>query len=339
MTASIASLMYVTKRFGDVMALDDVSLEFRPGEIVGLLGPNGAGKTTAISLLQGLRAPTAGTVRVLGADPRDPRARQRLGSTPQETALPELFSVREALDFVGRAFADRYEPNELAARFGLEHLLPRRIARLSGGQRRQVSVALAFAGRPQLVLLDEPTTGLDVAARARLWEALRRQHDDGVTLVVSSHYLEEIQALASRVIVLDHGRMLADDTVSGVLAAVGRRTLRFATPRPVEVAAAIGLRPAQYTAAAGTMTAVVSDSDAVIRRLVDSGQPFHDLEVAGASLEDAFLAMTGGLEDRGEAGPALTAPMSASPIAPETTASVHPARLARPARSLPKETR
>lgn len=154
----LARFEHVTRRFGPVVAVDDVTLDIEPGTLVGLLGPNGAGKTSLLSLLQGLRRPTSGTVRLLGRDPQDARARQRLGSTPQETALPETLRVGEVIDFVGGHFAQRVPTAELAAEFGLSDLLRRQTGSLSGGQKRRVAVALAFVGQPRLVLLDEPSS-------------------------------------------------------------------------------------------------------------------------------------------------------------------------------------
>lgn len=289
-TETLARLDRVTRRFGDVVALDDVTLDIHPGAIVGLLGPNGAGKSTLLSLLQGLRRPTSGTVTLFGGDPRDPQRRSLLGSTPQETALPSTLRVGEVVDFVGRHFAERVPVGELAAEFGFEDLLRRQTGALSGGQRRRVSVALAFAGRPRLVLLDEPTTGLDVDARHALWAALRRQRDAGVTVVVTSHYLEEIEALAERVVVVGEGRVLADDRLDAVLGRVGTRVVRLATDVPDRVASLPGIRHAEH--ADGVSTLTVHDSDAFVTELVRSGVPFRDLGVRGASLEEAFLALT-----------------------------------------------
>ncbi|MGB4134926.1 MAG: ABC transporter ATP-binding protein, partial [Microbacterium sp.] len=202
---TLASFDRVTRRFGDLVAVDDVTLDIPEGQILGLLGPNGAGKSTLLSLLQGLRRPSAGTVRLFGGDPSDPRSRVRLGSTPQETALPETLRVGEVLDFVGSHFPERADIGELAAQFGFTELLRRQTGGLSGGQKRRIAVALAFVGSPRLVLLDEPTTGLDVDARRVLWEAIRARHAQGATIVVTSHYLEEIEALAERVVVVDRG--------------------------------------------------------------------------------------------------------------------------------------
>lgn len=290
MTAALAALDRVTRRFGDIVAVDDVTLQIDPGQIVGMLGPNGAGKSTVLSLIQGLRRPTAGTVRLFGGDPRDAVNRQRLGSTPQETALPEALRVGEVIDFVGGHFAQRTPKDELAEQFGLTELLRRQTGSLSGGQKRRVSVALAFAGAPRLVLLDEPTTGLDVDGRRALWDAIRRQRESGVTIVVTSHYLEEIEALASRVVVIDAGRVLADDTLAAVLGDVGRSRVSL---RTTDAAAIAALDPdAHHSRDGDTDVFMTVDGDRFVRALVDSGVDFADLTVRGATLEEAFLALT-----------------------------------------------
>ena len=285
MTA-LARLSGVTRRFGERTALDSVDLAIEPGAIVGLLGPNGAGKTTLISLLQGRRRPTSGTVELFGGDPADPARRTGLGSTPQDTALPDALKVREVVDFVGAHFPDRVGTAELAAEFGFADLLKRQCGALSGGQKRRVAVALAFVGSPRLVLLDEHTTGLDVDARHALWDAVRRQHARGATVVVTSHYLEEIEALAERVVVLADGRIVADDTLEAVLARAGSRVVRLASPELHRIAAL----PQVLRHDAGTFT--VTDADAFLVDLVRSGAPFRDLEVRRAGLEEAFLALT-----------------------------------------------
>jgi ABC-2 type transport system ATP-binding protein len=291
---TLATLQNVTRRFGVVTAVDDVSLEIDSGSILGLLGPNGAGKTTVLSMLQGLRRPTAGTVTLFGGNPTDAVTRQQLGSTPQETALPPTLRVGEVIDFVGRHFEHRIGVAELAAEFGLDDLLRRQTGALSGGQKRRLSVALAFVGRPKLVLLDEPTTGLDVDARHALWEAVRRQHAAGSTVVVTSHYLEEIEALAQRVVVMGGGRVLADDSLTGILGRVATRLVKLTSSNVAAIAGLPGV--AHVDEADGAATLTVHDSDAFIIELVRSGLEFSNLTVRGASLEEAFLSLTDATE-------------------------------------------
>jgi ABC-2 type transport system ATP-binding protein len=287
---TLAEFDHVTRRYGDVVAVDDISLTIDAGTLVGLLGPNGAGKTTLLSLLQGLRRPTAGTVTLFGGSPQDARRRTALGTTPQETALPETLRVGEVIDYVGGHFADRVPSGELAEEFGLAEMLRRQCGALSGGQKRRLAVALAFVGRPRLVLLDEPTTGLDVDARRTLWAAIRRQHEAGATVVITSHYLEEIEALAQRVIVVGEGRMLADDTVARVVArvGVGRVQLSSHEPERIEQLASV----VRHERSDDREIFTVTDADEFVRELVGSGLAFHDLTVRGATLEEAFLALT-----------------------------------------------
>ncbi|MCP2637759.1 ABC transporter ATP-binding protein [Microbacterium sp. HD4P20] len=287
---TLAEFDHVTRRYGDVVAVDDISLTIDAGTLVGLLGPNGAGKTTLLSLLQGLRRPSAGTVTLFGGSPQDPRRRTMLGTTPQETALPETLRVGEVIDYVGGHFADRVPTGELAEEFGLAEMLRRQCGALSGGQKRRLAVALAFVGRPRLVLLDEPTTGLDVDARRTLWAAIRRQHEAGATVVITSHYLEEIEALAQRVIVVGEGRMLADDTVARVVARVGVGRVQLSSSEPERIAQLASV--VKHERFEGREIFTVTDADAFVRELVGSGLAFRNLTVRGATLEEAFLALT-----------------------------------------------
>ena len=189
---AIVTVDHVTRRFGPVVALDDVSMTVGAGELVGILGPNGAGKSTLLNLVDGLRHPTSGTVRLFGGDPRAAASRAALGTTPQETGLPATLKVREVIDFVAGHYDSPVPTAELLAQFDLVDLANRQTGGLSGGQKRRLAVALSLVGRPRLVLLDEPTTGLDVGARQSLWAAIRSYHDDGGTVLLTSHYLEEV---------------------------------------------------------------------------------------------------------------------------------------------------
>ena len=278
----------VTRRYGDVVALDRVDLDVPAGRLIGLLGPNGAGKSTLVALLTGIRRPTSGTVELCGRDPRDPAARRSLGVTPQETGLPSSLRVGEVVDFVRAHYPDPLGRAELLDRFGLSDLARRQCGGLSGGQRRRVAVALAFAGRPRVVFLDEPTTGLDVEARHALWDGVRTFHADGGTVVLTSHYLEEIEALAERVVVIGGGRVLADDTVAAVrgLVAVRRVSLTGADPLP-PLPGVVGVeRDGERT------HLLTPDADRLVRDLVAHDVAFTDLEVRPTSLEEAFLTLT-----------------------------------------------
>jgi ABC-2 type transport system ATP-binding protein len=284
----LARALDATRRYGDVLALDRLNLDVHAGELVGLLGPNGAGKSTLVNLLTGVRRPTSGTVELCGGDPRDPATRRTLGVTPQETGLPGALRVGEVVDFVRAHFPDPLGKAELLARFGLSELVRRQTGSLSGGQKRRVAVALAFVGRPRIVFLDEPTTGLDVEARHALWHAIRQFHADGGTVVLTSHYLEEIEALARRVVVIGGGRVLADDTVAAVRGLVGIRRVSLTVPVPVpDLPGVVG------TERDGDRTHLLTgDADRLVRDLVARDVPFTDLEVRPTSLEEAFLTLT-----------------------------------------------
>lgn len=293
---AVLDVEHVTRRFGAVTALDDVSLTVEHGELVGLLGPNGAGKTTLLSLVSGLRRPDSGTVRLFGGDPRSAASRIGLGTTPQETGLPATLTVGEVVDLVAGHYPDPMSRAEVLGRFGMADLVKRQTGGLSGGQKRRLAVALALVGRPRLVLLDEPTTGLDVEARHILWQALRDYHVDGATVVLTSHYLEEVEALAERVVVVGGGRILADDSLQAVLGLVGLRRVLLTLPAssPIDPGTLPGAHTAHAEDHAGgrRWTVLAEDADAFVRALVRADAPFTDLELRGASLEEAFLALT-----------------------------------------------
>ncbi|GIH97009.1 ABC transporter ATP-binding protein [Planobispora siamensis] len=283
----LAQAIEVTRRYGDMLALDRVSLDIRAGELIGLLGPNGAGKSTLINLFAGLRRPTSGTVKLFGGSPLDPAMRRGIGVTPQETGLPESLRVGEIVDFVSAHFRECVGTAELLARFGLGDFAGRQVGGLSGGQRRRLAVALAFAGRPRLVFLDEPTTGLDVEARRTLWDGIRAFHQDGGTVLLTSHYLEEIEALAERVVVVGGGRVLADDSMRAVRDMVDARRVSFAAGELPELPGVLGAERAN-----GRIDLLVSDPDRLVVELVRSGVPFSGLEIRPATLEEAFLTLT-----------------------------------------------
>jgi ABC-2 type transport system ATP-binding protein len=284
----LARAVNVSRRYGDVLAVDDVSIDVHAGELVGLLGPNGAGKSTLVNLLTGQRRPTSGRAELCGGDPRDPASRLSLGVTPQETGLPASLRVGEVVDFVRAHFPDSLGRTELLGRFGLADLVTRQTGGLSGGQKRRLAVALAFVGRPRIIFLDEPTTGLDVAARRSLWQGIRTFHADGGTVVLTSHYLEEVEALAQRVVVVGGGRVLADDTTAAVRGMVAIRRVSITTRLPLP-----DLPGVAGTEIDGDRSHLLTpDADRLVRGLVRADVPFTDLEVRPTSLEEAFLTLT-----------------------------------------------
>lgn len=287
MPETLARAAGATRRYGGIVAVDQVSVDVHAGELVGLLGPNGAGKSTLINMLVGLRRPTSGTVELFGGDPRSPASRHAIGVTPQETGLPATLRVGECVDFVAAHFSDPVDRDELLGRLGLGGLLRRQTGGLSGGQRRRLAVALAFVGRPRMVFLDEPTTGLDVEARHALWQSIKDYHADGGTVLLTSHYLEEIEALAERVIVMKDGRVLTDDTVESVRGMVGVRRVSL---RIEEVPSLPGLLDVEREG--GRTNLLTRDADRLVRDLVATGAHFSDLEIRSMSLEEAFLSLT-----------------------------------------------
>ncbi|HEY4412847.1 MAG TPA: ATP-binding cassette domain-containing protein [Gaiellaceae bacterium] len=214
-TAAI-ELRGAEKRFHDRVALQPFDVSVEPGELLALLGPNGAGKTTLVSLIVGLRRPSGGVVRIFGRDPRDWRARSRLGTTPQQMDFPPTLRGREILELARAHSASAPPLAVLAERFGLDDLLRQQNGALSGGQRRRLALALAFANDPDLVVLDEPTTGLDVESRRGAWEAIGAFTHAGGTVLLTTHSIEEADALARRVVVLARGRLVADGPLADI---------------------------------------------------------------------------------------------------------------------------
>ncbi|MDX6483128.1 MAG: type transport system ATP-binding protein [Gaiellaceae bacterium] len=285
----VALLRNVSKRYRSAEALHEVDLELRPGEVVALLGANGAGKTTAISVLLGLRRPDSGIARLYGRDPRLPAARRRIGVTPQELGFPSTLTVAEIVDFVRAHFPEPEPRDQLIRRFGLEEVRDRQAGGLSGGQRRRLSLALAFAPNPAVMFLDEPTTGLDVASRLAAWNAIRAFGAGGGTVLLTTHNLDEAEALADRVIVMSEGRVIADASLTEIKSHAGLRRIRLrsqALPRLAGVRRVVddGDRRVLY----------VTEVGHVVEELVRAEADLKELEVLPVSLEEAFIALTEG---------------------------------------------
>ncbi len=277
----------VSKRFGAARVLDNIDFDVPRGRVVALLGPNGAGKSTAISILVGQRRPDAGAAHLFGHDPRRPAARRRLGVTPQGSDFPRTLTVRDVVALVAAHYPDPLPVGDILDRFDLIAISHRHTGGLSGGERRRLAIALAFAGRPDLVVLDEPTTGLDVAARRRVWQGAAAFVDAGGTVLLTTHYLEEAEALAHDLVVIDHGRICAAGAVADIRARVALSRVSFA-------AAGIPDGPAwrDATFTGGRVSVATGDADALVRDLVAGGTAFADLEVRAAPLEDAVLRLT-----------------------------------------------
>jgi ABC-2 type transport system ATP-binding protein len=289
--AFIASLRNVTKRFGSQTALDQMSLELHRGEVVALLGPNGAGKTTAVRLLLGLSQATQGEVSLFGGNPRERSSRMRLGAMLQVGRMPETLRVREHLQLFRSYYPSPRPLDELLAVAGLEGLADQFFGKLSGGQKQRVLFALALCGNPDLICLDEPTLGMDVEARRSMWEQVRKLAAQGKTILLTTHYLEEADALASRIIVIQKGRVIAEGTPQELKAADGSRAIRCVTSLDAAFVSAIpGVASVEQD---GTFLLVRTRTpEAVLRTMLQKDSALSGLEVRAAALEDAFLALT-----------------------------------------------
>ncbi|PPS74090.1 Daunorubicin/doxorubicin resistance ATP-binding protein DrrA [Streptomyces sp. MH60] len=283
----------VTKGYGDVRAVDGLTLALHPGQTVALLGPNGAGKSTTLDLLLGLRRPDTGTVRVFGTEPREAIVAGRVGAMLQSGGLMDEVTVAELVRLACALHPRAHPAADVLARAGLTQIADRRVDKLSGGQAQRVRFALATAGDSDLIVLDEPTTGMDVTARQAFWATMREQADQGRTVLFATHYLEEADAVADRVLVLHRGRLLADGTAAEIKARAGARRISF------DLAGAIDeqvLRALPFltslTVSGRTVRLQSSDADATVHAVYGLGLYPRNLEVAGLGLEQAFVALT-----------------------------------------------
>jgi len=299
--AAVIAVADLHKTYGDVHAVDGVSFKVERGEVFGLLGPNGAGKTTTIEILEGLNSSDSGTVSVLGLDPaRDThKLKERIGVQLQTAALYPNLTVVELIN-VFRSFYEHSRPtSELIDEFGLEERKTGLTKELSGGQRQRLSVALAMVNDPELIFLDEPTTGLDPQARRSLWDRVAALKAQGKTVVMTTHYMEEAEQLCDRVAIMDHGRILEQGTVSEVVSAhFKERTVRFESRPQLDDGRLSGLRAVSHVAHEVDETvlyttdvpATIGDLERVAEEVGASGL---DVTVKRPTLEDVFLELTG----------------------------------------------
>ena len=300
MTTPAISAADVTKRYGDLTAVDGVSLEVSPGEIFGIIGPNGAGKTTFMECLEGLRRPTSGTIDVLGEDPSRPstRWRERIGVQLQTAALPPKITVNEAMALFASMYSNPADPAQLLNELGIAAKGRSYVDKLSGGQRQRVFIALALLGKPEVVFLDELTTALDPQARLAMWDVVRSIRRGGATVVMTTHYMEEAEALCDRVAVIDAGRLIALDTVPGLIASIAKGTkVQLRTSQQLTRGMVDEIDGISDVTIAGTSVSMLWSGtgipQAAIAAIEATGLTVTDIRTSSPGLEDVFLALTG----------------------------------------------
>jgi hypothetical protein len=290
----------VTKRYGDLTAVNGISLEVYPGEIFGIIGPNGAGKTTFMECLEGLRHPTSGTIDVLGEDPSHPstRWRERIGVQLQIAALPPKITVNEAMALFASMYSDPADPTQLLNELGIAAKGRSYVDKLSGGQRQRVFIALALLGKPDVVFLDELTTALDPQARLAMWDVVRSIRQGGATVVMTTHYMDEAEALCNRVAIIGASRLIALDTVPGLIASIAKGTkVQLRTSQQLSRGIIDEIDGISDVMIAGTSVSMLWSGtgipQAAIAAIEATGLTVTDIRTSSPGLEDVFLALTG----------------------------------------------
>jgi ABC-2 type transport system ATP-binding protein len=280
----------LTVRYGQTVAVDDLDLAIPSGQTVALLGPNGAGKSTVVNAVLGLVRPVAGSARILGRSPADAVGAGSVGAMLQHGGLPSEARVGEVLSLVRRSYPQAWPLDDLVSTAGIDGLLHRDVTALSGGQRQRVLLAIALAGAPPLLLLDEPTSAMDVEGRRAFWTTMRKLAGRGHTVVFATHHLGEADAVADRVVVVSGGQVIADGTGTEIKAGISGRTISFTAQhdRLLDGLPAV----TSVTWQGSTVTLATTDAEATLRALLADGARLPDLEVRGATLEDAVLSLT-----------------------------------------------
>ncbi|MGA9103637.1 ABC transporter ATP-binding protein [Aeromicrobium sp.] len=286
------SLTGVTKEFGTVRAVRGIDLEIRPGEVVAFLGPNGAGKTTTIDMILGLSRPTGGEVHVLGLKPRQAVARGLVSAVMQTGGLLKDLSVRETVEYTSSLFAHTRPVAQVLADAGITGIADRKVAKCSGGEQQRLRFAMALLPDPALLLLDEPTSGMDVEGRRTFWSAIRQDAERGRTVMFATHYLEEADQYADRIVLVSRGRIVADGSGAEIKALASGRTVRATLPEP-DTTALAALGGVDDVEVRGDSVIVhAKDSDAVARYLLTETTA-RDVEITAKGIEEAFLSLTG----------------------------------------------
>ncbi|HXD61615.1 MAG TPA: ABC transporter ATP-binding protein [Lacisediminihabitans sp.] len=290
-TVSAVSARGLTKNFGRVRAVNGIDLEVQPGEIIAFLGPNGAGKTTTIDMLLGLTRPDSGTVSIYGQSPRSAIAHGLVSAVMQTGGLLKDVTVRETVQLTASLFADPRPVDEVLKRAGILDISDRMVKKCSGGQQQRLRFAMALLSDPGLLILDEPTTGMDVEGRRDFWSAIREDARSGRTVIFATHYLDEADAYADRIVLVRRGEIVADGSAAEIKNLAAGRTVRASVTDldQAELAAIDGVDSVELHS--DSVLVRTKDSDAVARYLLDRTDA-HDLEITSHNLEDAFLALT-----------------------------------------------
>lgn len=298
-TMAIIDVQNLRKRYGEKVAVDDVSFSVEQGEIFSILGPNGAGKTTTVESLSGMRVPDAGTIRVAGLDPRTDRTelRRKMGVQLQESRVPERLKVGEVLDLFASFYPTSADTGALLENLGLAHQRETQYRKLSGGQKQRLSIALALVGRPRIAVLDELTTGLDPQARRDTWSLVEGIRDSGVTIVLVTHFMDEAERLSDRLAVIDGGRIVALDSPAGLIGqASPDQQVRFRVPTELDDRLLDNLAEVRSVHRTGTQVVVTGQGNllqTVTSALAREGVVAEELRMEQSSLDDAFVTLTG----------------------------------------------
>ena len=292
-TTPAVELQDVTRRFGSTLALDRIDFTMSGGEVVALLGPNGAGKTTLVRILLGLIRADHGRVHLWGRSPTHGDARRRVGVMLQVGRVPEVLTVREHVHLFSSYYGSPLPLDQVLVMAGVREFADRRFGELSGGQRQRALFALAICGSPDLLVLDEPTVGLDVEARREFWSGVHAMIGHGCSVLLTTHHLDEADAVAHRVVMLKQGRVVADGSPGVVKASVAGRRVRCVTSVPFDVIRAMpGVR--SVTPDRDGLVTLTFDAEGLARELLNRDPGLRDLDIASVGLEEAFLTLTGG---------------------------------------------
>jgi ABC-2 type transport system ATP-binding protein len=295
--APAVTVQNLVKRYGRLVAVNDVSLSIHEGEIFGIIGPNGAGKTTTVECISGLRAPDSGSISVYGLSPRKDRNRIRefVGVQLQESALPPRLRVGEAVRLFASFYSNPLDPDPLLESLGIKQFENSSFKNLSGGQKQRLSIALALVGNPRLAILDELTTGLDPEARRETWGLIERMRDRGVTVILVTHFMDEAEKLCDRLALIDHGMVIALDTPEAIAAKAGGSRVRFVPSQPVDdqtLRAIPGVSEIERKERYVTVTGTGDLAGSLINALAAIGVRVSEVDARTGNLEDAFIKLT-----------------------------------------------